>query len=248
MELKILNPQPRYRMVPFQEPSPNGYIHLAAAVRPPSGRVPRPGTGAGKQALLARLKTLAHDLDDLGDVVKATVYRAVVIPPVVTGYARIAAARPARYDVVVLVETATPDVIGAVEDSEPYRQMLQAVQGVTKDVHVMNARCARRLGDVDKNRQGLFLFNYFVAEDPGVALELWEHLAGWFVVETGLDNSTLLQPIGESAYTFVNHARWDVSFPRFAARAFAKPSFRSYVSANLLLNRTGSMPAFYRLA
>ncbi|TKA01939.1 hypothetical protein [Actinacidiphila oryziradicis] len=73
----------------------------------------------------------------------------------------------------------------------------------------MTARCARSIGDVDKSRPGLFLFNYFVAEDPEVALERWEHLAGWYAPETGLDNSTVLQPTGEADYAFVNHARWE---------------------------------------
>jgi hypothetical protein len=94
----------------------------------------------------------------------------------------------------------------------------------------------------------LFLFNYFVAEDTEVALELWDYLAGWYSVETGLDNSTLLEPIDKTDYAFVNHARWDYGAPRFAFHQFSKPSFRSYVLANLETNKTGSMPILYRLA
>ncbi|MFJ3793363.1 hypothetical protein [Kitasatospora sp. NPDC090091] len=81
-----------------------------------------------------------------------------------------------------------------------------------------------------------------------MALELWDHLAGWYAVETGLDNSTLLEPIGEADYAFVNHARWDIGVPRFLLRQLARPGFRSFVLTNLLVNRTGSMPVLYRLA
>ena len=112
----------------------------------------------------------------------------------------------------------------------------------------MTARCRKRVGDVDKTRQGLFLFNYFVADDAAVALQLWEHLAGWYVVETGLENSTVLEPLGEADYVFVNHARWDDSLPRLILHQLTKPSFRTYVLANLQANRTVAMPILYQLA
>jgi hypothetical protein len=114
----------------------------------------------------------------------------------------------------------------------------------------MAARNAKRVGDVDKTRQGLFLFNYFVADDARVMLQLWDYLAGWYAVETGLDNSTLLVPLeGErSDYLAINNARWDESLPRFLWRQFSRKSFRTYVLANLEANRVGAMPVLYRLA
>jgi hypothetical protein len=140
------------------------------------------------------------------------------------------------------------DVIPAVQATEPYKLLLEAMTGATDDIHVMAARCVRRIGDVDKTRPGLFLFNYFVAEDPELALRIWEQLAGWYVAQTGLDNSTLLAPIGDADYVLVNHARWDYSLPGFMLRQFAKPSFRSQVPGKMRANRIGAMPLLYRLA
>ena len=116
-------------------------------------------------------------------------------------------------------------------------------------MHVVAARNAKRVGDVDKTRSGLFLFNYFVADDAGVMLQLWEYLAGWYQVETGLDNSTLLVPLdGErSDYVAINHARWDGGRLSFLWRQLPKKSFRTYVLANLAANRVGAMPVLYRL-
>jgi hypothetical protein len=242
----LVNPQPKYQPVKLIEPPPLGYIHVSAAVEPPAGRIPWPGSSPDKKALLARLKDLRHQLLTLPEVVRATVYRGILIPPP-GGYAK-QATHPARYDVAVLVETTAPEVIGEVQTSEPYKLLLEAVQDAATDLHIMAARCIKRVGDVDKTRQGLFLFNYFVAEDAQVALRLWDHLAGWYAVETGMDNSTLLAPIGDADYVFVNHLRWDYGLPRLMVRQFAKPSFRSYVLANLRANRTGSMPLLYRLA
>jgi hypothetical protein len=246
MDLRIVNPQPKYPPVKLLEPPPFGYIHVAAAVRPPTGRMPRPGRSPERTALLSRLKPLASRLEGLDTVVKATVYEGVLIPPP-AGYARYTAKHPARYDVVVLVETNSPEVIGDVQASEPYKLLLEEVEDSATDTHVMTARCTRYIGDVDKTRQGLFLFNYFVADDPEVALELWDHLAGWFVGATGLNNSTVLEPIGDSDYVFVNHGRWDIGLPQFVLRTFAKPSFRRFVVTNQLVNRTGAMPVLYRL-
>jgi hypothetical protein len=247
MDLEIVNPQPKYQKVTLIEPPPLGYLHVAAAVDPPRGRTPFPGKSPQKAALLTQLQSLARQLERLDTVEKATVYRAILVAPP-AGYAKEKAPHVARYDVVVLIETTSPEVLGEVQATEPNKLLVQAVTEAATDVHVMTARCPKRVGDVDKTRQGLFLFNYFVADDPAVALQLWDYLAGWYAAETGLDNSTLLEPLGDADYVFVNHARWDHSLPRFLLRQLTKPSFRTYLLANLQANRTGAMPILYRLA
>ena len=247
MDLEIVNPRPKYQKVTLIKPPPLGYIHVAATVDPPRGRPPFPGNSPQKAALLTRLQSLARQLERLGTVQKATIYRAILVAPP-TGYAKQQATHVARYDVVVLIETTSPEVLGEVQATQPYKLLVEAVTEAATDVHVMTARCPKRIGDVDKTRQGLFLFNYFVADDAGVALQLWDYLAGWYAVETGLDNSTVLEPLGDADYVFVNHARWDDSLPRFMLRQLTKPSFRTYMLANLQANRTGAMPILYRLA
>lgn len=247
MELTIVNPHPKYPRVGLTDPPPTGYLLLAGVVEPTVGRTPFPRGGPRKAALLAELKSLAARLEGLEAVTKATIYRAVLIPPPGRD-ARRMAAHPARYDVAALVETTTVDVLGDVEGSAEYRKLHDALTAAAREEYQMPARCLRRVGEVDKTRPGLFLFNYFTAGDPAVAVELWEHLAAWYAVETGLDNSTLLGPVGPSDYVFVNHARWDMSLPRFAARQFGKRTFYTYVLANLRANATAAMPILYHLA
>jgi hypothetical protein len=104
------------------------------------------------------------------------------------------------------------------------------------------------MGDVDKSRPGLFLFHYFVAEDFNVALQLWGYLADWCRLETGLDKSTLLTPIGTADYVFVNYARWNYGLGRLMFHQFTKPNFFSSVGADLGENRVGTMPILYALA
>ncbi len=184
------------------------------------------------------------------DVVKVTVFDAIAFGPP-TRYARDhTSVHRARFDVVVLVEAAAPDAAREIRHAREYRAVEGTLRAAASDVHVFTARNARRVADVDKTRQGLFIFNYFVGEDPALVVDLWDYLAGWYQVETGLENSTLLVPAdGETSdYAAVNNARWDYSFPSFLWRQFTKKTFASYMKANLDANRTGSMPGLYRLA
>jgi hypothetical protein len=105
-------------------------------------------------------------------------------------------------------------------------------------------------GDIRTMKKGLFLFNHFAADDAGVMLQLWDYLAGWYAVETGLDNSVAMVPLdGEkSDYAIVNWARWDVSPLQHFWHQLSKRSFWRYVTANLEANRAGSMPIYCRLA
>jgi hypothetical protein len=85
----------------------------------------------------------------------------------------------------------------------------------------------------------------FHRRKPAVVLELWDYLAGWYQVETGLDNRTVQAPLEDEASNFIiiNHARWDGSLVSVLARQLAKKSFRSYVLGNLDVNQVGACPS-----
>lgn len=71
---------------------------------------------------------------------------------------------------------------------------------------------------------------------------------GWFHDETGLDNSTVLQPTAGSRvpYTLVNHARWDRLRDVLPALLLRR-SFRSFVLRVFADNRVTPNPILYRL-
>lgn len=181
-------------------------------------------------------------------------FRAIAIPPTLRTSSYLRDRRPSvhppRFDVLVLVETSSPEKAAEVRRTAAYAALADAMKRAAETVHVLSARNEKRVADVDENRQGLFLFNHFVAEDRRTGTELWEHLASWFGKETGLDNSILLVPLdGErSDYAFINESRWDTSLPRHLWNQLRNKTFRSFVLANLEANRVGSMPVFYRLA
>src|SRR5687768_6961919 len=210
MDLRIVNPDPKYSTVTLIPPATMGYVHLAAEVRPP----PRPGpvirTPRQKAELIGGLKVLARQLEPVAGVEKVTIYTATVMAPP-SGYVRQHKdqVRPARFDIVVLVETTTREAAREVPATPAYPALHDLLRGQARRLHVIAARNLKRVGDVDKTRPGTFLFNYFVGDDPEVVVALWDYLGGWYQTETGLDNSTLLAPLEDEAsdYVVINHAR-----------------------------------------
>lgn len=251
MPVQLVNPDPRYGKVHLIEPAPLGYLHLAGDVQAAHRPGPVLRRSRDKQQLLGALKWQAGQLAQLDAVERVTVYDAQVFTApggdVNDPSVRV---RPAWFDVVVLAETVSPEATGEVRAAPAYQALAGTLSERARRVHQIAARNVRRVGDVDQTRPGLFLFNYFCGEDPDTAAELWDYLAGWYEVETGLDNSTLLAPLeGErSDYVMINHARWEGSLPVFMARQLPKRTFRSYLLANLKANHVAAMPVLYRLA
>jgi hypothetical protein len=241
----------RYGKVHLIEPAPLGYLHLAADVQAAHRPGPVLHRTRQKHQLLGVLKWQARRLAQAEAVQRATVYDALAFTPP-GGYVkdRPAPLPAAWFDVVVLVETASPEAATEIRARPGYQELAGTLTGQARRVHQVAARNVRRVGDVDKSRPGLFLFNYFAGHDPGLAIEVWDYLAGWYEAETGLDNSTLIAPVeGEkSDYVMINDARWDGSLPVFAARQLPKKTFRSYMLANLAAHHLAAMPVLYRLA
>jgi hypothetical protein len=197
---------------------------------------------------------LAREVERLDQVVKVTVFRAIVKPPTArfSKYLkeRGPSLRVANFDVLVLIQTTSPETARDIQATPAYTALMDAIRSQTDAVFSLTARNGTRIADVDTSRPGLFLFNHFAAADSHVMLQLWDHLAGWYVVETGLSNSVGLVPLdGEASdYAIVNWARWDENPLRHFWRQLSKKSFRTYVTANLDANRAGSMPIYCRLA
>lgn len=251
MLVQLVNQDPRYGKVHLVEPAPLGYLHLAADVEAAHRPGPVLRRSRDKQQLFGVLKWQARQLARMQEVETVTVYDALgFTPPGGDVKGQAARLKPAWFDVVILVETVSPDAARQVRESPGYQEMAGTLTGKARRVHQIAARNVRRVGDVDKSRPGLFVFNHFVGDDPALAAELWEYLSGWYATETGLDSATLLAPLDgeQSDYVLVNHARWDGSLPMFAARQLPKKTFRSYMLANLKANHVVAMPVLYRLA
>lgn len=244
-----VGPQGRFPKVTLMDPNAHGYVLLVAEVdhRPPFAYFIESGE---KKALLSKLKAVAGQVAGEAGVLDATVFKALVIPP---GRGRYLEQRPdvkpARFDVAVLIECETPQAARALRGSGFVAQMEADMRAVARDMGVITASNVKRIGPVDHSKDGVFLFNYFVADTLEQNLGVWEYTAGWFQDQTGLDNSTVLlpDPGADTSSTIINHCRWDHLADIVPSLLF-KPTFRSYVLANFEANATGAVPVLYRLA
>ncbi|SEF18493.1 hypothetical protein [Jiangella alba] len=155
----------------------------------------------------------------------------------------------ARYDVVVLVETVSPRAAEDLRDHAAYQQLAGRVRRAARRTFEFAAASPRSMGDVETGRPGVFLFNFFYADDERDLVPVWEYTAGWWNVATGLDNSRVLAPLdGEPRdYGIVNHCRWD-RLRDVAPKMLVRSSFRRFVLANFAANGISAQPMLYRLA
>jgi hypothetical protein len=151
--------------------------------------------------------------------------------------------------VAILIEAESLQAVELIRKGTAYREMNRLLRNAAQSVYETTATNVKRIGPVDHSRNGVFLFNYFVAERPAQNIAVWHYTAGWFQQETGLDNSTVLLPTNgrTSEYTLINHCRWDRLRDVVPSLIF-KRSFRTYVLAHFDLNDTAPMPVLYRLA
>ncbi|MFG1796894.1 hypothetical protein [Nocardia sp. NPDC049149] len=205
---------------PYVEPAPYGYLYLGFRADPPR-RVPFVLRSSRRREVLRRCQDLARQLKAMDQVISARVYRAVAIQPSSTS---------PRFDVIVLIETAAPDAIAAVEAAP-------ACQQFGADF-VMAARNIRRMGDIDASPSGTFLFNHFTADDADRALRYFDSVAGWFSHDAKVDDIALLGPLEAGPYVFVNQVRLPGTLAAFVSHLL-HPNFRRSVSHKMHANRVG---------
>jgi hypothetical protein len=230
-------------------PDGHGYLLAGAVVdrRLPFGFFRE---SARKTRLLLKLKECAAALRGVPGVRAVTLYKALLIPP---GRGHFLKQRPAahiaRYDVVALLEADSPDTAKAVRAGADWAALQSQMTAVSDDVYAVAAGNVKRIGAVDRSRDGVFLFNFFFADSLNQNLAVWEYTAGWFEDQTGLHNSTVLlpEPGERKDYTIINHCRWD-SLWDILPSLLLKSSFHSYVLAHFEANATAAIPILYRLA
>jgi hypothetical protein len=246
--LRIVNAAQRFPRVDLIEPSASRFIHIAAEIE---ARPPLLPDSAAKKQVLAKAKDACIRLAREPGVKDAAVFTAILVPSGLGEYAKQRADKLhiARFDLAVLIECDTAETVQRVQRHPAYEAMQRAIVQTASYVHAITATNPRRIGPVDHKRPGVFLFNHFAADSLAQNLAVWDYTAGWFEVETGLDNSTVLLPddSGKSKYSIINHCRWDRLRDVLPSLMFKK-TFHSYVLDNFAANNVAAMPILYRLA
>jgi hypothetical protein len=231
------------------QPAGSGYVFLAAEV---DAHPPFLWASRTKRRLIEDVSGWCARIAREAGVLEAVTFRAILVPSI--GEAAFLRRRAnqyhrARFDLALLIETDSVERAEALRTSAQFRVLEAHVREDAGHVYAVTASNARRIGAVDHHRDGVFLFNYFYADSPAQNLAAWEHTAGWFQQETGLDNSTVLMPTQAdlSEYTLINHCRWDGLRDVLPSLVF-KRSFRDFVLAHFDANDTAPMPILYKLA
>jgi len=241
----------------IREPNAYGYIHLAAEVEAP--HLLRHDSSA-KRELLEALKIAADQLAREPGVRRADLFSATIIPPGSEEgrellASTLAPVHIAAFDIVLLVECRDPETAGIVRQTEAFGKVMALLDEKAQTLHCIVARNAKRIDEVDKTRDGVFLFNYFhvlkpaTGVDPAeIMLGVWEYTAGWWTAKANLTNSTPLEalPGQHSEYTLINHCRWDKAMDVLPALLF-RPSLNEFVLRNFTVNGIVAMPVLYHL-
>ncbi|MEQ9090130.1 MAG: hypothetical protein RIE52_03525 [Balneola sp.] len=247
--ISIAHPELKFDKVSLVEPSGHHFLLLAAEV----DRSALPFflfTSSKKKELLHFSKSVCHELELINGVISAVVFKAGLIPP---GRGKLLEERPevhiAKYDVVVLIEMENESIANNIRDNELYKDLENKISEAATHTLFLSASNVKKINSVDHNRQGVFLFNFFYADDVHQNIGIWEYTAGWFQQETGLDNSTVLLPEnpGESDYKIINHCRWD-SYSNILPSLIFKKTFKTYVLDNFYGNNVAAIPILYKLA
>ncbi len=247
--LQIVGPKNTFPKVSLMEPAQSGYLLLAIEVdhRPPIGFFVE---SASKKKLLNTLKALSQALVSADDVLDATVFKALIIPP---GRGAFLKKRPdvkiAKFDVVLLVEFKTVEAAKEYQATADWAELVADTKDNSYNVISIAASNIRRIGPVDHATNGVFLFNYFYADSLDINLQVWNYTAGWFQDQTNLDNSTVLLPddAAQVPYTIINHCRWDRLRDILPALLFNR-SFKPFVLDNFEQNNTAAIPILYKRA
>jgi hypothetical protein len=244
---KMTNSTPRANTMParLMPPTDRAYLMIAATV---DRRLPFLPVSRRKKALLSALSEDIAELALLPGVTRADVFDSqLVAPGMGHELLRARSVAPARFDIVVLVETVDISSAQSVRGVDVYRRMAERLTAAATSTYEMAARNVRRIADVDHDKPSVFLFNFFYADDTERLISVWENTAGWFVEKTALPDSTVLEPLpGEpQMYGIVNHASWP-HFRTFLPHLILRPSFRRFVLATFAANGVAAQPILYR--
>jgi len=246
--LTIANKSIQFPVVSLINVSSSVFIHIAAEIdlRPvffPNSRK--------KNQLIRRCKELCKQLQDVSGIINARLFEAILIPP---GKGEFIKRRKeqvhiARFDLAILIECESFEFAERILAHPAYDELVRNISTTASFTHKITATNVRRIAPVNYAQGGVFLFNYFFADDVAQNLAVWDYTAGWFQAETGLDNSVLLLPIDpvDSKYTLINHCRWD-NLGQVLPSIIFKKTFHTYVLENFSANNVGPMPILYRLA
>ncbi|WP_435112257.1 hypothetical protein [Nocardiopsis synnemataformans] len=217
----------RYPKPKFRSPSTSGFVYVGLSVDPPHAPLVR--SSSERDDAIEECLAAARRLSTRDGVVRTRVFEAVLIPPLKGS---------PRFDVMMLVETASPEHNDDVIASARFDQLGADL--------VMSADNPARVGDPESPSTGVYLFNHFTARDKEAGIRVWEGLTGWYTAKTGIDNSAPLRSVDNERFAFVNYARLPGGAASFMVNQLTRPSFHRFVRKQIKANGMVALPILCR--
>jgi hypothetical protein len=246
MALTLINTDRRYRPAELIEAAPNGHLHIAAQIDPPSTPGPVRATPKTRDTLLLLAPHLAQ-LSRRPGIASVQLFRAAAFPSTTMLPASDQCTRAAVvYDMAILIKTARPADLEAAKHDPAYLELLDILHTRSRHIVLTPARNVRRIAAVPASDR-LHLFDHFLSDAAGVP-ELWEHLAGSYQQEMGLTNSELIAPLAPETTpcAFINHASSNLPLAQFVERLSRHREFQHLALTHLDGNAFGALPSLYR--
>lgn len=247
-EINIVNQHLKFSRVSLKKPLSSGFILISAEV---DKKTSFWGESTAKKSLLQEIKTQSNLLRKSPDVLNITPFKATLFPPGRDGgyLKKLGKKIHDRFDVVLLIELDSIESIENLREHPAYQSILAAFDRLSSYHFIYHAENTRRIDTVNHERNGVFLFNYFVAQEKDQNLGIWEYTAGWFQDQTKLDNSTLFSSVDNEPQDFsvINHCRWD-GFVNILPSLIFNKTFKTYVLDNFEANNVAANPILYKLA
>lgn len=236
-------------------PNKFGYILLAAEIERPF-LLKR--DSRGKKELINKLKGICKELINQSENIRrADIFSAIIIPPGSGEGRKVIEENKlevhiARFDLVVLIECNGVDNIEQFEELIEFKNIEKFMRSGSDFFYKTFAKNSNRIAEVDKDKKGVFLFNYFYAENTQTILDVWEYTAGWWTANANLSNSTPLMPLNNgSEYSLINHCKWDrlidVMPTLILGRIGIRAGLNKFVLKNFTENNIVAMPILYKL-
>ena len=248
--INVVNKHLQFPQVSLKEPLETGFILIAAEV---DKKTSFWGESNTKKTLLVELKSLQTKLEKDNNVIETTLFKASLFPPGRDGEyikkRKQSKSFHIAYDIVLLIELKSIEKIEELKTTNGFTEIINEIEKSSSYHFIFNAKNIRRIDSVNHKKNGVFLFNFFVAESKEQNLGIWEYTAGWFQNQTNLDNSTLFDSVDsqQNTYSVINHCRWD-SFLDILPSLIFKKTFKTYVLDNFEANDVAAIPILYKLA
>lgn len=254
--MKIINPTSAKNIEEqgmLSSPNSFGYIFIAAEIEPQHLFK----KSSHKRKLEYELKDKISTLTDIDGVQRADLFSAFLIPPGSREGLRLIKEknieiRPAKFDIVILIQAESLENLELIENNKILIEIEGYLRANSKRFFKTKAQNKIKIAEVDKNTNGVFLFNYFYSNNEKTVLDVWKYTAGWWTANANLTNSTPLSPLNKKCeYALINHCKWnsliDILPILILGRIGIIKGLNSFVLKNFTSNQIVAMPVLYRL-